>query len=109
MSVAQVFIHRQQVTRFSRPRRRDDEEIVQSGLAVTPSMMLEMAEHNIPIAAQNLGLTYDEGVSKLDFDVPLEYQRGIDISDAWEERERIKGKFREGLKNVKFESQNDNE
>lgn len=80
--------------RFSRPRRRPDEEPVRNGLAVTPSQMIELTERNIPISAQNLGLTYDEGYSKLDFDVPSEYVRGVDISDLWEGQQAVKDKFR---------------
>lgn len=70
---------------FSKPRRLENEEQVQSGLALTPSEMMEMANKGVPITPQNFdGLQYDEGYSKLDFDVPIEYRRGIDIGDCWE-------------------------
>lgn len=71
-----------------------EEPIVQNGLAVTPSQMLEMTERGIPITPQNLGLIYDEGVSKLDFEPPMEFRRGVDICDMWEHRENMKSKVR---------------
>lgn len=80
-------------TIVSKPRRRDDEEQVQNGLAITPEQMQEMTLKGVPIASQNLGITYDEGYSNTSFDVPMEYQRGVDISDAWEAREDVTKRF----------------
>lgn len=79
--------------RFSSPRRHEDEEIVQNGLSITPERMLEMVQHNIPLNNNNLAVTYDEGYGDLSFDVPLQYQRGVDIGDAWEAQEDVKAKF----------------
>lgn len=79
---------------------QDDEPIVQNGLAVTPRDMLNMTLNGIPISPSNLGLQFDEGYSKLDFEPPLHTQRGVDISDMWEQREDFKGK----LKSKEFKS-----
>lgn len=96
-----LHVHRKRVDYFSRPRRHDDEEPVQSGLAVTPAQMMELAEKGIPITPQNLGVSYDEGYSDLSFDVPTQYQRGIDIADMWEAQEDVKRKFGKNLRQLK--------
>lgn len=80
--------------RFAHCVRHDGEQEVQSGLALTPSQMMEMAQRGLPITTQNLGVTYDEGYSNLDFTPPLEHQRGIDIGDLYEARMDAKSKLR---------------
>lgn len=84
--------------RFSRPHTRDYETPVQSGLAVTPAQMLDLTARGIPISPANLGLQYDSGYSDLDFNTPLEYTRGVDIGQLWEERENAKQRIKLGLK-----------
>lgn len=74
-----------------------DDAVVQNGLALTPSQMMDMQDKGIPITTQNLGVTYDDGYSSLDFNVPLEYQRGIDMADLWEARENSKKKMRKAF------------
>lgn len=73
---------------------------VQSNLAVTPAKMLEMTKRGIPISPANLGIMYQEGVSKLDFTPPLEYHRGIDIGQLWEARQDSREKFRKAYNEV---------
>lgn len=85
-----------------------EEPIVQNGLAVTPSEMLELTNRGVPISPNNLGVIYEEGSSNLDFEPPLEHQRGIDITDMWEHREDVKSKmkskeFKNLLKSVENE------
>lgn len=75
-------------------RRKDYERVVQNGLAVTPSDMQVLAAKGIPVSPQNLGLGYQDGVSKLDFQPPIEYTRGVDINDLWEARQQVKDKVR---------------
>lgn len=87
-----------QRARFSRPSYRPYETPVQSGLAISPSDMLEMTKRGIPITPQNLGLSYDEGYNDLDFNPPIEYQRGIDIGTLWEERQSAKSRIKDGMK-----------
>lgn len=77
--------------------RDSTDEPVQNGLAVTPSQMLELSQRGIPVAPNNLGLGYQEGVSDLDFEPPLNYRRGIDIGDLYEAREDIKSKIRKAV------------
>lgn len=73
---------------------------VQSGLGVTPAKMLELTKAGVPISPANLGLTYQDGVNKLDFVPPLEYQRGIDIGQLWEARQDSRDKFRKAYAKV---------
>lgn len=80
--------------RFAHAVRHEGEHDVQSGLAMTPSQVFKMAEKGLPVTTRNLGLTYDEGYSNLDFTPPLEYRRGVDIGDLYEARMDSKAKLR---------------
>lgn len=73
---------------------------VQNNLGVTPAKMLELTKAGVPISPANLGLTFQEGVNKLDFVPPLEYQRGIDIGQLWEARQDSRDKFRKAYAKV---------
>lgn len=70
--------------RFVAPQRRENEPIVQNGLAITPTDMYELQQKGIPISVPSLGELYDEGYSNLDFTPPLEYTRGVDLNDLYE-------------------------
>lgn len=83
---------------FCNCKRKIDEPVVQNGLAVTPAQMADLAAHGVPITPQNLGLGYQEGVSRLDYEPPLEYQRGIDMADLWDIRQNVKDKVRNAKK-----------
>lgn len=83
--------------RFSCCRRVEGEQDVQNGLAMTPAQMFDMASKGLPVTTRNLGVTYDEGYSNLDFTPPLEHRRGIDLGDLYEARMDAKSKLR-GLK-----------
>lgn len=91
------------VLRPSRPRRRADETDVQNGLALTPAQLETMTRKGIPIAPQNLGLTYEDAVDVKSFDVPPEHIRGVDIGELWEMRESTNKRFKDKIKNVKPE------
>lgn len=80
--------------RFAHCVRHDGETEVINGQAMTPSQMFDMAQKGLPITTQNLGVTYDEGYSNLDFNPPLEYRRGVDIGDLYEARMDAKVKLR---------------
>ena len=88
---------------LSCPKRHEDEQEVQNGLALTPAQMLDMTEKRIPITPQNLGLTYEEAVDVKNFEVSPEYRRGVDIGDLWELREHTNKRFEDAIKNVKPE------
>lgn len=49
---------------FAHCVRHEGEQDVQSGLAMTPSQMYDMAQKGLPITTRNLGVTYDEGYSE---------------------------------------------
>lgn len=74
---------------ISRCKRSAGDPIVQNGLAMTPSQMAELAIQGIPVNNQTLAAYYDEGYSHLSYDMPLDIQRGIDVAQLWEEKQRI--------------------
>lgn len=87
------------LTKYCRPKPLtnchygESDRVVQSGLAMRPKDMLELSERGIPITTRNLGVEYEEGMSKLDFDPPMEHRRGIDIADMWEHRQDMRRKI----------------
>lgn len=99
--------HRKPVDRFSRPRRTADEQDVQSGLSYTPQEMLKMAQNGEPITPLNLNqVEVEEGYSNLNFDTPLQYQRGIDIGDCWEAEMSSKKALKRAKDNIIANPQN---
>lgn len=101
MSTKRFQSNRRQV--FAHCVRTNDEPEVQSGLAMTPAQMFDMALKGLPVTTHNLGVTYDEGYSKLDFEPPLEYRRGVDIGDLYEARMDAKSKMRKLRDSGQFE------
>lgn len=81
-------------SRFASVRREIGELPVQTGLAVTPAQMLEMAQQGIPISSVNAEYMYDDGQRTVDFVPPLERQRRIEIGDLWENEMDIRKKTR---------------
>lgn len=81
--------------------RASDEPIVQNGLAITPSEMVEMMKRGEPISAQGYSMK-DETISQRnDFFVPLEHTRGFDIVDGWNTRKDVQSKVRRLRKGIK--------
>lgn len=75
-------------------------EFVQDNLALTPSQMNIMAKSGTPISTQVLGADhFDDGVEGSLSDVPLEYQRGIDVSDIYDYQQRSRAAVRAAAKN----------
>lgn len=90
------------VKHFSRPRRKEGENIVQNDLAYTPSQMMEMAERGIAVSNQSIAAdNFFDGVSvaQSTFELPLDQLRGIDVADCWQANESIRKKAKKGLKN----------
>jgi len=90
------------VKHFARPRRKEDEAVVQNNLSYTPSQMMEMAEQGIAISAQNVNPdNFFDGVpvNESTFNMPLERLRGVDVADCWQASMSAKKKAKEGLKN----------
>lgn len=95
MSLHNFVVSREPRDVFSRPRIVGDEELVQSGLALSPEEMMSLMVDGKTITPMNLsGVDYDEGYSKLDFDVPLEYQRGVGLGECWEAEMDSKAKLK---------------
>lgn len=82
-------------------KRHSFESQVQNGLGLSPARMFELAQKGIPVSSQLSAAVYDEGVSVLDFEPPLEHTRGVDIGDLWEARENLKTKVRSLKQRVK--------
>lgn len=90
------------IKKFSRPRRREGENIVQNDLSYTPSQMMELAEKGIAISNQSISAdNFFDGVpiKESTFDLPMDQLRGIDVADCWQASESIKKKAKNGLKN----------
>lgn len=66
------------------PRRQSDEVAPQDGLAYTVSDMASMLNSGMPISSQNMQLQATQGSNNPSWDVPLEYRRGVDVSEIWE-------------------------
>lgn len=71
----------------------ENDEKVQSGLSVTPSEMMKLAERGIPVSSQSLSSFYD-GESNPSWDLPLEQRRGIDMAALWQEGKDIRQKLK---------------
>lgn len=99
MAILKKYV-KSRVSRFSFIKRHEFEEDVQNGLSVTPQRMLELTNKGIPISSQLNALVFDEGVSALDFEPPLECTRGVDLADLWEARENLKVKVRKAKQRV---------
>lgn len=84
--------------RFSAPKRKYYEPIVQNNLAVTPEQLAEMTAKGIPISTNNLSGGFEETTTS-GHDVPMEFQRGVDLNDVWNAKETAKKKARK----LKFE------
>jgi len=88
-------------THFAKPRRKEDETVVQNDLSYTPSQMYDMMERGIPISPQNVnpdnffdGVPITEGT----FDLPIDRLRGVDIADCWNATVDAQKTARKGLK-----------
>lgn len=56
---------------------------VQSGLSVTPSEMLQLAQQGIPISSHFDDSKFDDGDTKSLGTIDFIHQRGLDIVDVW--------------------------
>lgn len=65
--------------RFRKNRLLDTEQVVQSGLAITPPQMMELTKEGAPISPQSLQGTYTDTSGE----PPLMHRRGVDIADLW--------------------------
>ncbi len=65
------------------PRFSYSEKHVQSGLSVTPSEMLQLAQQGIPISSHFDDSKFDDGDTKSLGTIDFIHQRGLDIVDVW--------------------------
>ena len=71
-------------TRFANCQVGINENKVQSGLALTPSQMYTLAQQGKPISANILpDDNFDDGQPHCTYELPLDQQRGIDVTDMW--------------------------
>lgn len=61
-------------------------------LAVTPSAMLDLANHGVPIASQQNPSNFDDGSLSPQPVLP-ENLRGVDAAQLWEMQENARTKF----------------
>ena len=66
--------------------------VVRPNLAVTPAKMLTMAENGIPISSLTQDKFFD-GEFKLEWGIPAERQRGVDITDLWNLKKGVQSKI----------------
>lgn len=85
--------------RFSRPKRKEYEPVVQSGLSLTPSDISNLMKEGKPVSTSNLPGFYDD--PSLGDEVPRETMRGIDIVDLWEDVETAQVKTKKARKALK--------
>lgn len=78
---------------LSKCKRVKSDIQVQNGLCVTPSKMLEMASHGVPISVQNEQNFYD-GVPNPSWEVLPEKVRGVDANDLWLLQKTSRNKLR---------------
>lgn len=98
----------QSVTKPIKPKRytrQDGEEIVQDGLSLTPAQMDEMVRKGVAVSTQSLGVQYYDDSPNNSYDVPVIYQRGVDMAEAYESsidsRKKVSHAVRQSLANEK--------
>ena len=67
---------------------------VQPNMAVTPSQMMEMAAHGVPVSLQNAA-NFNDGEVNPSWDVPAERVRGVDMADLWQLQQSSRAKLKE--------------
>lgn len=73
------------------------------GLALTPADCMRRTEKGLPIQSATQSDEYFlEGSTECSYDVPLQYQRGIDINTTWEEQMSSREHFRKAGKYDKY-------
>lgn len=79
--------------------------LVQDGLAMTPTDMIQSCNNGIPIATQTLpdSMFFDGEQSRLT-DVPFELRRGVDIGDIQSYQDSCNEKVHSAYKNAKSQS-----
>lgn len=66
---------------------------IQSGLAVTPSEMMTLSEHGVPISSQVDESLFYDGDSSFKVSIDPMQMRGVDINDAWNAEQDSKARL----------------
>lgn len=80
---------------FCSALRREGEQIVQNGLALTPADVLRSAEAGVPVNSMMLSSSFSDGHTGSDFTINPEDRRGVDIGHLWQEQMDSRRKFRD--------------
>lgn len=87
-------------------RVHEHDDVVQSGLAYTPSDMLNMASHGLPVSVGMLSETsVDMGSTTATFDIPLEHRKHTDVAMLWQQSQTIKRKMKKSIQENKIISE----
>ena len=78
----------------------DCEINTQSGLAITPSRMVEMVNQGIPVSTDNASGQYYDGIPMPSFDIPIDQRRGVDIAQIWQAQQSARSKISHNLSNL---------
>lgn len=85
--------------RYAICSRRDGDAPVISGLCYTPAQMYDAASRGVPIASRQVpDEHFTEGDTDYSPHVDIEYRRGIDINDLWNESQNVRSKMRNAYK-----------
>ncbi|UPW41680.1 hypothetical protein [Peromfec virus RodF8_21] len=83
-----------QSRRYNRTAFYDVEPVyVQSGLAVTPSEMMTLSQHGVPISSQVDESLFYDGDSSFKVTIDPMLMRGVDINDAWNAEQDAKSRL----------------
>lgn len=77
--------------KFATCRLKRGDVVIQPGLSITPSQMMDMAEYGIAISSQMVGSFYD-GDKNPSWDIPAERVRGVDPGDLFELQGEVRRK-----------------
>lgn len=88
-----MFKFRKTQVHVSNIERGEYDPIVQNGLSLTPAAMLRLTREGFSISAQNARSQADVRPDCLSrMEVPLEFRRGFDIADGYQEQQRVRQK-----------------
>lgn len=79
-------------------KRKVGEQVVQNGLAMTPSDVLRAAESGTPVSSLMTASNFSDGHFGSDWDIPLEDRRGIDMGHLYQEQMESRSKMRKAHK-----------
>lgn len=86
--------------------RRDDEQVVQNGLAITPSEVESMVKRGIPVSTQSNALLKAQDYGDKDWDVPLGFRRGEDpLADGYQKAKDVHERLHKAIDEHRVQQQ----